>query len=152
MNDSSLKTAVILQVENVLNKRLATLTSQVQELQDALQSDTKSSAGDKHETAMAMAQLEQEQNQHLQDQVLKQLSIMQQPRWLEPAQHGGPGALITTDHGFFFIAIALGKIQVHDQTVTTLSMASPLGRQFEHCMVGQRVTMGNITLQILEIG
>lgn len=146
------KTTVVEACIALLQDKLKDLQQEQLEVRAGASDQGKSTAGDKHETAMAMAQLEQEQNQHLQDQVLKQLSIMQQPRWLEPAQHGGPGALITTDHGFFFIAIALGKIQVHDQTVTTLSMASPLGRQFEHCMVGQRVTMGNITLQILEIG
>ena len=131
MNDSSLKTAVILQVENVLNKRLATLTSQVQELQDALQSDTKSSAGDKHETGRAMTQLELEKlSQQLLD-VSNQFETFQRIRHNPATQTLQLGSLILTSEGWYYLSIPLGKIELdQEEIVFCLSPISPLGKLF----------------------
>ncbi|MEN9639520.1 MAG: hypothetical protein RLZZ262_1388 [Bacteroidota bacterium] len=142
------KVEVVEACKAMLQNKLKQLQQEQSEVRAGASDQGKSTAGDKHETAMAMAQLEQEQNQQLQDQILKQLSIMQQPRWLEPSHSGGPGALISTDQGYFFIAIALGKIEVHSTTVMTLSMASPLGKQFENCSIGQQLKMGNTPLVV----
>lgn len=43
-----------------VNERLARIQGQIKELETALTSETKSSAGDKHETGRAMIQLERE--------------------------------------------------------------------------------------------
>ena len=45
---------------NYVNERSERLKKQSGELQESLGSETKSSAGDKHETGRAMVQLEQE--------------------------------------------------------------------------------------------
>lgn len=145
------KTKVVEACIALLQDKLKHLQQEQLDVRAGASDQGKSTAGDKHETAMAMAQLEQEQNQQLQDQVLKQLSIMQQARWLEPSKQGGSGALLETNQGFFFIAIALGKIEVQDTIVNTLSMASPLGRQFDQCKIGQHITMGNLNLHIVNI-
>lgn len=145
------KTKVVEACIALLQDKLKHLQQEQLDVRAGASDQGKSTAGEKHETAMAMAQLEQEQNQQLQDQVLKQLSIMQQARWLEPSKQGGPGALLDTNQGFFFIAIALGKIEVQDTIVNTLSMASPLGRQFDQCKIGQHITMGNLNLHIVNI-
>jgi hypothetical protein len=135
----------------MLENKLRTLQHEQSEVRAGASEQGKSTAGDKHETAMAMAQLEQEQNQQMQDQVLKQLAVMRQPRWLEPKTSGGAGALIETDQGYFFIALALGKIDVAGQAIHTLSMASPLGQQFQNCTLGHQLSMGNQPLRVLSI-
>ena len=48
------------QCQNFVNSKLDTIRQTINELQQALNSETKSSAGDKHETGRAMIQLERE--------------------------------------------------------------------------------------------
>ena len=55
-----IKEALFSQCESFVNKRLQTVEAVLSSNQKALQSETKSSAGDKHETGRAMLQLEME--------------------------------------------------------------------------------------------
>ena len=56
----NLKQELFTQCENFVNKRLQTVEEIITSNQKGLQSETKSSAGDKHETGRAMLQLEME--------------------------------------------------------------------------------------------
>ena len=89
--------------------------------------ETKSSAGDKHETARAMMQLEQEklgkQLKEIEEQKteLVKLDISKTPSLI------ARGTLIQSDKGFLFLSIGLGKIVVHGEPVFAISPQSPLG-------------------------
>ena len=56
----NLKEALFKQCEAFVNKRLRNIEEVISSNQKALQSETKSTAGDKHETGRAMLQLEME--------------------------------------------------------------------------------------------
>ena len=89
--------------------------------------ETKSSAGDKHETARAMMQLEQEklgkQLKEIEEQKteLVKLDISKTPSLI------AKGTLIQSDKGFLFLSIGLGKIVVDGEPVFAISPQSPLG-------------------------
>lgn len=73
--------------------------------------DTKSSAGDKHETAVSMAQLEQEKLTHQINQLLtlqQHFSRIQCDTLHSKVQLG---SLILTDKGYFYVSIGLGKME-----------------------------------------
>ena len=55
-----IKEVLFKECEDFVNKRLQTVEDIISSNQKALQSETKSSAGDKHETGRAMLQLEME--------------------------------------------------------------------------------------------
>ena len=130
MNDSSIKTKVIQQVEKVLNDRLNALTFQVEELQQALQNDTKSSAGDKHETSRAMTQLELEKlSQQLLD-VSQHFETFHRIRLVPPMKKSQLGSLIETSEGTYYLSIPLGKLAIENQVIIfCLSPISPLGQR-----------------------
>lgn len=94
---------------------------------ESANNETKSSAGDKHETARAMMQLEQEklsyQLKDLQDQKLE----LEKIDISKPSAQIAKGTLIQSDKGFLFLSIGLGKINVDDKTVFAISPQSPLG-------------------------
>jgi len=107
-------------VYQALKKELETKISRLQiafdDLLLALTSNTKSSAGDKHETGRAMAQLEQEK---LSSQ-LGQLTLLKEAlAKIEPDEKHESiqfGSLIKTGNGYFFLSIGLGKISLDDLT------------------------------------
>lgn len=100
----------------------------IQEAQDAANNETKSSAGDKHETGRAMAQLETEK---LSAQLNEALKLSQVFAQLNPNQKNKQitiGSLVFTNNGYFYIAVSLGKIEVEQETIYVISPVSPIGK------------------------
>ena len=57
---SEIKKQLFSECQNFVNSKLEAIHRTIEGLQNSLTSETKSTAGDKHETGRAMAQLEQE--------------------------------------------------------------------------------------------
>jgi len=112
-----------------VKQKRETLQEAIRAAQEAANDDTKSSAGDKHETGRAMAQLEQEK---LSAQLLE-LDKMQQFLSRVPTHISdsiSAGSVVITDHGNYYIAISAGKLVAGDVTYFAISPASPLGMAF----------------------
>ena len=60
------------------------------------------------------------------------------------------GALIETDHGNFFFAIAAGRLVVEKEYIC-ISLASPLGRALESAEEGDVVVFRDKEIEILSI-
>lgn len=111
-----------------LKNRLQTANEAMASLRESVAGDTKSSMGDKYETAREMAQ--QEQNK-----IGMQISMLQQ--WqgifarIQPAQThsiAGIGALVKTNRGAFYLAAPMGKMVVDGTEIMVISPQSPAGK------------------------
>lgn len=136
--------------EKIYNHYLQVITGKIEQvesvladLKDSGANETKSTAGDKHETALAMLQIEQankrEQLKELQQQKAVLLTI--NPA-LSPAVIVN-GSLVKTNHGYLFLSVALGKAVIDTVTVTALSQHSPLGKQLLHLRPGQTAVIND---------
>ena len=94
---------------------------------ESANNETKSSAGDKHETARAMMQLEQEKLGHQLKELQDQKSELEKIDISKPSTQIAKGTLIQSDKGFLFLSIGLGKISVEDKNVFAVSPQSPIG-------------------------
>jgi transcription elongation GreA/GreB family factor len=134
----SLKTTIHQRcLELIANKRQV-LQEALDQATEAANQDSKSSAGDKHETGKAMMQLEQEKlgQQILEiDAKIEQLQKINSTIAHETAKLG---TLLTTNHGTFYLSIALGKIEIEGMTCFAISPQSPIGLQ----MMGKKVGEG----------
>jgi hypothetical protein len=144
--------------QNVLFEALEKINSKIKELEiianevkSSLLSDTKSSAGDKHETARAMVQLEQEKLNKQLGEFLQMKSILSQinPEILH--RHVGAGTLIHTSLGWYFLSVGLGQISVEGTIVFALNPQAPLGKILIGKRVGEEVVFNGNTLEILEV-
>lgn len=118
--------------KQLLDDKINHLQLILRELSHSAANETKSTAGDKHETALAMLQIEQE-NKRKQLRELQQQQVLFEkidPTIVSP--HILNGSLVQTVQGYFFISIALGKTVVDDKTIFALSPSSPLGQKFMH--------------------
>lgn len=125
----SFKQKVHLHCIALLNEKIQTLQQTLKALTESAANETKSTAGDKHETALAMLQLEQEKVSRQLKTVLDQKVILEA---IDPSLKSiriVSGSLVKTDKGFLFLSVALGKIMVDDTTVIALSPQSPLGKK-----------------------
>ena len=115
-----------------------------------LETASKSSAGDKHETARAMIHLEQEKLGLQHQQVLKQLKMLSQ---CDVNRHATiqSGSLILTDKVLIYISVALGKIHFKNQLVYVISPVSPLAQVFLNANATQTVSFKGTPYVVLEI-
>ncbi|GAB5417731.1 MAG: hypothetical protein Crog4KO_25200 [Crocinitomicaceae bacterium] len=131
----------------VVNAKLAEIQGDFDALQESLLSQTKSSAGDKHETGRAMAQLEQEK---LSRQLIETRKTAEGLRKIDPAQPLdaiGFGSLVKTDRGYFFLSVGIGQVVVDNTTVFCITAGSPLGQKLLGKVENDRIEM-NGTLVI----
>ncbi len=112
-------------------------------INDAIQSgnnETKSSAGDKHETGRALLQLEQEKNTR---QLYESIALKEKLVRIDPAITSDTiavGSVVMTSTGNFYIAIAAGKVEVTGNLFFTISPSSPIAMQ----LIGLKANNGII--------
>lgn len=123
----TLKQKIYVHCQELLNNKIQELSSILEGLSESAAKDTKSSAGDKHETARAMIQIEQETVGKQLSEIEAQKNILDK---IDPAVTSSQimkGSLVKTNRGYVFLSIALGKLTVEKETVVVISPGSPLG-------------------------
>ena len=120
------KTTIVTACNKVLDTKVKFLKDALQEATDAGNNETKSTAGDKHETGRAMMQLEQEKLGNQLVDLESQKIDFDKINFSISHTSVTNGSLIETNKGFFLIAIAIGKLEVDQTTVFVISKKSPL--------------------------
>ncbi|WP_350286658.1 3-oxoacyl-ACP synthase [uncultured Croceitalea sp.] len=114
--------------ERFITARLQRIQEQIDEVKAALTSESKSTAGDKHETGRAMLQLEREKlGQQLLDaeriqQVLRK--VPQESKKVKVVL----GSLVKTDSVNYYIAISAGRVVLDKETVFCISANTPIAK------------------------
>jgi len=124
----NIKIKLLKDCEAFVHQKRTTLQNQISSYQLALTSETKSSAGDKHETGRAMVQLEIEKA----GQQLQSVNVMQEVlskiNLSKKSNKAGLGSLVITDKATYFLAISLGAITINQNIYIVVSLQSPLGK------------------------
>lgn len=113
---------------SIAQQRVTDLELIIKEAQYAANNETKSSAGDKHETGRAMAHLETEKLTNQLGEALKLTELLHKINPQEKHQLIGLGSLVITNNGNFFISASLGKILQNGETYYAISSNSPIGQ------------------------
>lgn len=116
------------QLEQLVNERLYIAQENILSANDSQANDSKSTAGDKHETGRAMLHMEQENNQK---QLAKALDLKKELATIDiAAKHTtiSKGSLVKTAQVSYFITIGLGKLVANNEVVYAISLASPIGQ------------------------
>lgn len=135
----------------MLETKINGLQKQLNDLKESTANETKSTAGDKYETARAMLQIEQDNTRRQLQEVLEQQSIFTTIDISINSNEIFRGSLVKTNKGYLFISVALGKITVDGIPVIALSPQSPLGKQLMGLRVNDTTSINNIAYTIEEI-
>jgi hypothetical protein len=116
------------------------------------QSETKSTAGDKHDTARAMAHLEQEKYATVlaQQQVAEDTLLRIHPH--KASSTATLGSIVFTTNGIFYIAAPIGKCTVGGVDLFVLSATSPLARELQGKSKGDSFLMAGTIQTIMDVG
>ena len=123
-----IKEALFKQCVAFVEKRLETVAAVISSNQKALQSETKSSAGDKHETGRAMLQLEMEKASQQLEGIAQMKTILAKTDVIKPSKNARLGSVIITEKGNYFLSISAGQLTVKNTTYFAVSVASPIGK------------------------
>ena len=112
-------------------------------------SETKSSAGDKHETGRAMIQLEMEKASQQLLVVTEMKETLQKLTIEKSSKNGILGSLVKTTKGTYFLAVSIGKMTIENEDFLVVSTISPIGKQLLGSKVGDIIPFnGAIILEI----
>ena len=137
--------AILAHLEKNKDETLTYLES----LQQSLHAESKSSAGDKHETARAMIHQEMRQTN---DTLMRCEQALNEARMLDQSTTNprcvATGVLVETDGPWVLIGIALGKIELEGHTIIGVSPAAPVAKAWRGLKVGNEVSLGPNTYAI----
>lgn len=135
----------------IVQKKINVLQKNLHDLSDSAGNETKRTAGDKHETALAMLQIEQENNSRQLKEVLQQKAVLDK---LDPhlqTEMIVRGSLVHTNKGTFYISLGLGKLKVEDETVFAVSPDAPLGKLLLMKKADEEFQFNNTSYEILSV-
>ncbi len=132
----------------VVNEKIAMLQQVLTDLKESGANETKSTAGDKHETALAMLQIEQADKREQLKEIVAQKTALEKIDPLAAATVVVNGSLIKTNNGYLFMSIASGKATIEGISVIALSPQSPLGSKLLGKQKGDIVEMNTVRYTI----
>jgi hypothetical protein len=128
----------------ILEEKIQLFQKKLADLRESGSHETKSTAGDKYETALAMLHIEQENTNQQLKEVLKQKLLFGK---IDPTISTSKiinGSLIKTNKGYLLLGVALGKATVDGINVMALSPVSSLGQKLMGLKVNDRAEMNGI--------
>lgn len=137
--------------QNLLAEKIQELRFMISDLARDAQNDAKGSAGDKHETALAMMHLEQEKLNHKLAENLNQKAIIDKIDASSKHNKIALGSLVQANEMWFYISGAMPKIQLEDKTIIAVSSESPLGNQLMGKSEGDEIQINSNSFQIRAI-
>ncbi len=146
-----LKEQLYLLCMDYVEKRISNLQGAILVAKESANDDSKSSAGDKHETGRAMAQLEQEKSGYQLKEAQELKNNLEKININTVSKSVQLGSIVITDKGNFFVSIPVGKLILDSQTYYAISLSSPIGVKVKNLTKKDAFEMNNIVYKILEI-
>ena len=134
-----------------IDQRIESIQKKLDNVAESRSNETKSSAGDKHETGRTMMQLEE---QKATVQLYAALEVKQTLNQLDVEMtntQAGLGSLVRCDTGNYFIAISAGKLVIEGTKYYGISLPSPIGLILAGKSAGDEVKYNGKVMKILEM-
>lgn len=146
-----LRESLIKSCEGIIEQRILNAEKAMESFQIAANTETKSSAGDKHETERAMMHLEKEKTARQLSQSLQLKRAIYQLRDYASDGKVHFGSVVITSQGNFFIAISVGKVTLDLVEYMVVSPTTPLGEILNEKKKGDKVIFNGKELELIEV-
>ena len=150
MSCSELKGKIIEHCNDIFRRKQTLINEELKHLSEAIEEDTKSSAGDKYETGREMANLEKEKL-HIQAVGIKNslATLTALPKGI--SSKIDVGSLVQTNKDWIHLSISLGQLEVDGESVLVISPMAPLAQLMMGKEKGAAVTFRENEYQIVGI-
>ncbi len=151
MTTMQLKKQLLEQCNLFVSTRLENIQKTINSNKKALQSETKSSAGDKHETGRAMLQLEMEKAGQQFASISEMKLTLEKINISKTSKNVCLGSLIKASNGNYFLATSVGKISIENENYFAISSHSPIGKLLFGKQQGDFIIWNSTKILITEI-
>ncbi len=151
MSDLKLKQTLYNQCSEFIENRLKTVQNSIKEIENSLLSETKSSAGDKHETGRAMLQLEREKSGNQLADIQKLKESFSKIDVYKNSETVGLGSIVMTSQNNYFMAISAGEIKIDTIIFYAISPNTPIGQLLLGKTVGDEIVFREQNFIIKEL-
>lgn len=134
-----------------IEQRFKTIKHTIDEIQISLTSETKSSAGDKHETGRAMLQLEREKAGNQLSEIQKTIELLSKIDISNSTETVSLGSVVYTSKSNYFIGISAGELKVENDKFYAISSNTPIGKLLMSKTVGDTVTFREQSFEIQKV-
>ncbi|MBO6517848.1 MAG: GreA/GreB family elongation factor [Bacteroidia bacterium] len=135
----------------LVSSNLSELLTTIEKVQESVEGEEKSTAGDKYETARAMAQNELTQLNRQLAQTKQNLSVLQRIQPGTVHQECQMGSLIKTATKNLYLTVGIGKFEAEGANYIAISPVSPIGQVLLGKKKGDSIKIGPTEEHILEI-
>lgn len=124
---SDLKNSLFQECFQFVDKRFQKIIQTIEDIEESLLEESKSSSGDKHETGRAMLQIDREnagkQLQEIENlqQLIKKIDVTTSSDYVRL------GSLVYTNQGIYFIGISIGSVPINNSLYFCVALHSPIG-------------------------
>ena len=147
----NIKEELLKKCHQFVNNRLQNIEETISSNQAALQSETKSSAGDKHETGRAMLQLEMEKAGQQLANIQQMKETLAKIDVLKKSTNAHLGSLVKTNTGNYFLSVSAGQLKVDNELYFAVSLSSPIGKLLLGKSVNEQVMFNSKNIKLLSI-
>jgi len=151
MKTQELKSALFYELREIINKRIITINRALRSAKKARDNETKSTAGDKHNTSRAMMQNEESKLKISLSKTLMLKAALGNLELNKSNEKVSLGSVVETDNGDFFVSVGLGKVMVKDKSYFAISLRSPIGERLLDKKVGDTLEFRGLTYTIKTI-
>lgn len=134
-----------------LDDAIADAQQAVNSAREAADNETKSSAGDKYETAREMMQQEIDMNNLRIAELQRQKAGLQ---FIDPGKISDAvqnGSIVRTSQGNYFLGVSIGKLVLEKVPYYTLTTSAPLGARLTNKRKGDKFNFNGREFVILEV-
>ncbi|MFC4267973.1 3-oxoacyl-ACP synthase [Polaribacter marinivivus] len=147
----NIKEELLKKCHKFVNNRLQNIEETISSNQAALQSETKSSAGDKHETGRAMLQLEMEKAGQQLANIQQMKETLAKIDVTNKSTNAHLGSLVKTNTGNYFLSVSAGQLKVDNELYFAVSVSSPIGKLLLGKSVNEQVMFNSKNIKLLSI-
>ncbi|MCB9223589.1 MAG: GreA/GreB family elongation factor [Crocinitomicaceae bacterium] len=137
--------------KEIVDQRLDEISKDIEDVQHSVNTETKNTTGDKHDTSRAMMQLEVEQkSKHLVESMkLKETLGRFSPK--TSSTTAGLGSIVETSTAKYFISVSVGKLVIDEGMYFAISTASPIGELLMGKKAGDEFEFNGQKMKIVSV-
>lgn len=139
------------QCQEFIDNRLKAVQQTIGEIQESLTSETKSSAGDKHETGRAMLQLEREKAGQQLSEIQKINQLLSKIDITYTSEIIGLGTVVLTTTSNYFIAISAGELKANRESYYAISANTPIAKLLLGKTTGDQIQFRDQNFKIIKV-
>jgi len=146
-----LKKLVLENCFSVIENEILNAIQNINVTKESLIDDSKSSAGDKHETSRAMTHLEIEKSEFALSNLKKTKSDLEK---INPTIKSSKilfGSIFQTNQSWFFVSASVGKIKFENKEIITISVLSPLFLALKELKKGDKKLFNEQLVEIINV-